>query len=61
MKSIFINFNIFEGNKYTISNAEVVGDIPLDDEVYSGIISSLNGLTYSQAQITSIEEFSLIF
>jgi outer membrane protein insertion porin family len=57
MKSIFINFNIFEGTKYTISNAEVVGDIPLDDEVYSGIISSLNGLTYSQAQITSIEEF----
>jgi outer membrane protein insertion porin family len=57
MKSIFINFNIFEGSKYTISNAEVVGDIPLDDEVYSGIISSLNGLTYSQAQITSIEEF----
>ena len=57
MKSIYINFNIFEGNKYTISNAEVVGDIPLDDEVYSGIISSLNGLTYSQAQITSIEEF----
>jgi outer membrane protein insertion porin family len=57
MKSIFINFNIFEGSKYTISNAEVVGDIPLDDEVYSGIISSLKGLTYSQAQITSIEEF----
>jgi outer membrane protein insertion porin family len=57
MKSIFINFNIFEGTKYTISNAEVVGDIPLDDEVYSGIISSLKGLTYSQAQITSIEEF----
>jgi len=57
MKSIFINFNIFEGSKYTISNAEVVGDIPLDDEVYLGIISSLNGLTYSQAQITSIEEF----
>ena len=57
MKSIFININIFEGSKYTISNAEVVGDIPLDDEVYLGIISSLNGLTYSQAQITSIEEF----
>ena len=57
MKSIFINFNIFEGSKYTISNAEVVGDIPLDDEVYLGIVSSLNGLTYSQAQITSIEEF----
>ena len=57
MKSIFINFNIFEGSKYTISNAEAVGDIPLDDEVYLGIISSLNGLTYSQAQITSIEEF----
>ena len=29
MKKIFINFNVFEGKKYTISDAEVVGDIPL--------------------------------
>ena len=57
MKKIFINFNIFEGNKYTISNAEVVGDVPIEEEVYLPIIESLENLTYSQAQITSIEEF----
>ncbi|MDC1007892.1 outer membrane protein assembly factor BamA [Gammaproteobacteria bacterium] len=57
MKKIFINFNIFEGNKYTISDAEVVGDIPLEEEIYSQIINSLKNQTYSQAQITSIEEF----
>ena len=34
MKSIFINFNIFEGEKYSISDVEVVGDVPIEDEVY---------------------------
>lgn len=57
MKNIFINFNVFEGKKYNISEAEVVGDIPLEEEVYSAIMDSLSGLTYSQSQITSIEEF----
>ena len=57
MKSIFINFNIFEGNKYSISAAEVVGDMPLEGEVYIGILNSLKNITYSQSQITSIEEF----
>ena len=57
MKSIYINFNIFEGEKYSISKAEVIGDVPIEEEVYSSIIESLEGLTYSQAQITSIEEF----
>ena len=57
MKNIFINFNVFEGKKYNISEAVVVGDIPLEEEVYSNIMDSLSGLTYSQAQITSIEEF----
>ena len=57
MKKIFINFNVFEGKKYTISDAKVVGDIPIEEEIYNPIISSLNNLTYSQAQITSIEEF----
>ena len=56
MKKIFINFNVFEGEKYTISEAQVVGDVPVEDEVYQDIIDSLKDLTYSQAQITSIEE-----
>ena len=34
MKSIYINFNIFEGEKYSISNAEVIGDVPIEEEVY---------------------------
>ena len=57
MKSIYINFNISEGKKYTISDSEVIGDLPIEEAVYSSIIESLEGLTYSQAQITSIEEF----
>ena len=57
MKSIFINFNIFEGEKYSISDVEIVGDVPIEEEVYIPIIDSIKGLTYSQAQITSIEEF----
>ena len=57
MKNIYINFNVFEGKKYNISEAEVVGDVPLEKEVYSAIMDSLSGLTYSQSQITSIEEF----
>ena len=57
MKSIFINFNIFEGEKYSISDVEIVGDVPIEEEVYSPITDSIKGLTYSQSQITSIEEF----
>ena len=57
MKSIFINFNIFEGEKYSISDVEIVGDVPIEQEVYIPITDSIKGLTYSQAQITSIEEF----
>ena len=57
MKSIFINFNIFEGKKYSISDVEIVGDLPIEEEIFTPITDSIKGLTYSQAQITSIEEF----
>ncbi len=56
-KSIFITFNVNEGKKYTINDVDVVGDIPFDEEVYKEIVGSLKDTTYSQAQITSIEEF----
>ena len=56
-KSIFINFNIFEGEQYTIYDVEVVGDLPFEDEVYEEITNSLKDKIYSQAQITGIEEF----
>ena len=56
-KSIFITHNINEGDKYTINEVDVIGDIPFEEEVYKEIINSLKDQTYSQAQVTSIEEF----
>ena len=56
-KSIFITYNINEGQKYTINDANVIGEIPFEDEIYRDIIDSLKDQTYSQAQITGIEDF----
>ena len=56
-KSIFITFNINEGEKYKINDVDVVGDIPFEEAIYKDIIQSLKDTTYSQAQITSIEEY----
>ena len=56
-KDIFINYNLFEGDKFSISEAQVTGDIPLEVSAYKNITASLKGQTYSQQQITSIEEF----
>jgi len=57
LKDIFINFNVFEGEKYLINDVEIVGENPIEANIFNGIITSLKGQTYSQAQITSIEEF----
>ena len=56
-KSIFITYNINEGQKYTINDANVIGEIPFEEEIYTDIINNLRDQTYSQAQITGIEEF----
>ena len=56
-KSIFITYNINEGEKYTIDDVDVIGEVPFEEEIYIDIINSLKEQTYSQAQITSIEEF----
>ncbi len=56
-KDIFINYNLYEGDKFSISEAQVTGDIPLEVSAYENITASLKGQTYSQQQITSIEEF----
>ena len=56
-KSIFITYNINEGQKYTINDANVIGEIPFEEEIYIDIINNLKDQTYSQAQITGIEEF----
>lgn len=56
-KDIFINYNLFEGEKHNISDVKVTGDIPIELSVYENAVTSLKGQTYSQQQITSIEEF----
>ena len=56
-KSIFITFNVNEGSKYKINEVDVIGEVPFDEEVYEEIVGSLKDTTYSQAQITGIEEY----
>ena len=54
--SIYITYNIFEGPKYTISDVKIVGDMPINEELIDPIIETQKDITYSQAQITQIEE-----
>ena len=56
-KSIFITFNVNEGKKYTINNVNIIGEIPFEENIYINILENLKKQTYSQAQVTSIEEF----
>ena len=55
-KDVFITMSILEGEKYTIDEVNIIGDLPLDENLYQPILDSLNGQLYSQAQITQIEE-----
>ena len=54
--SIYITYIISEGPQYTISDVKIVGDIPLNEELIDPIIGTQKDVTYSQAQITQIEE-----
>ena len=54
--SIYITYIISEGPKYTISDVKIVGDMPLNEELIDPIIETQKDITYSQAQITQIEE-----
>ena len=57
LKDIYISFSLFEGKKYSISDVDVIGDIPVSISAYTKVVSALEGTTYSQSQITGIEEF----
>ena len=54
--SIYITYIISEGPKYTISDVKIVGDMPISEELIDPIIETQKDITYSQAQITQIEE-----
>ena len=57
LKDIYITFSLFEGKKYTISDVDIIGDIPVSLSAYTNVVSALKGTTYSQSQITGIEDF----
>jgi outer membrane protein insertion porin family len=57
LKDIYISFSLFEGKKYTISDVDIIGDIPVSLSAYTNVVSALKGTTYSQSQITGIEDF----
>ena len=59
LNDIYISLNVFEGEKYTISDVDVIGDIPFEISAYTSLTVPMIGTTYSQSQITSIEEFFL--
>jgi len=56
-KDVFITLSISEGEQYKIDDVTVIGEMPLDELLYSPIVESLKDQIYSQAQITSIEEY----
>ena len=54
--SIYITYIISEGPQYTINDVKIVGDMPIDKDLINPIINTQKDVTYSQAQITQIEE-----
>ena len=56
-KDVFITLSISEGKQYKIDDVSVIGAMPLDELLYSPIVENLKDQIYSQAQITSIEEY----
>ncbi len=56
-EDVFITLSISEGAQYKIDDVNVIGDIPLNEQVYLPIMESQKDVIYSQAQITQIEEY----
>ncbi len=56
-KSVFITINVEEGEKYTVSGAELSGDLVLPEEDLHRFILVKEGQVFSQALVTSTEEF----
>ncbi len=56
-KDVFITMSIIEGEQYKINEVNVIGDVPIDEQLYLPILETQKDQLYSQAQITSIEEY----
>ena len=60
-QDVFITLSISEGEQYKIDEVNIIGDVPLDEAIYNPILDNLKDQIYSQAQITSIEEYLVNF
>jgi outer membrane protein insertion porin family len=56
-EDVFITLSISEGVQYKIDDVTVIGEMPLNEEMYLPIMESQKDQIYSQAQITQIEEY----
>lgn len=56
-KDVFITLSISEGAQYTIDAVNIIGEMPIEEKMYTPILDGLKDQIYSQAQITSIEEY----
>ena len=56
-KSVYITVNVTEGDKYTVSGAELSGDLVLPEDDLKRFILVREGQVFSQALVTSTEEF----
>ncbi|GLR70828.1 outer membrane protein assembly factor BamA [Agaribacter marinus] len=54
---IYITLNLSEGETYTVSDIELVGDLLGYEEFVRQLLPIRTGLLYSQAQVTYAEEF----
>ncbi|MFT5889094.1 MAG: outer membrane protein insertion porin family [Zhongshania sp.] len=56
-KSVYITVNVLEGEKYTVSGAELSGDLVLPEDDLQRFVLVREGQVFSQALVTSTEEF----
>jgi outer membrane protein insertion porin family len=56
-KSVYITVNVLEGEKYTVSGAELSGDLVLPADDLQRFVLVREGQVFSQALVTSTEEF----
>lgn len=56
-KSVYITVNVIEGEKYEISGTELSGDLVLPEDDLERFVLVKKGQVFSQALVTSTEEF----
>ena len=54
---IYITMNISEGEQYTISDVELVGDLLGNEDYMKAVLPLVKGELYNQAEVTYTEEF----